>query len=111
MLRLKLSVVFFSLAISASANAQWMVAVSFKGPATLVLHEPVIVEFSIENGLTEPIGLDFGLDRQENFVVAIRQPDGTLVQVPPLPIHDGLNRIGRVSIKAGDHYAQKLVLN
>jgi hypothetical protein len=55
--------------------------------------------------------LDLGLDRKENFVIAIRQPDGTLVQVPRLPRHDGLNRIGGVYIKAGDRHLQKLVLN
>jgi hypothetical protein len=111
MLGLKLCVTFFCLSISASATAQPLVAVSYKGPANSVLHEPVVVEFSIENVLTESIDLDFGLDRKENFVIAIRQPDGSLVQAPPLPIHDGLNRIGRVSIMAGDRYEQKLVLN
>jgi hypothetical protein len=28
-----------------------------------------------------------------------------------LPRHDGLNRIGRISIRSGDRYEQKLVLN
>jgi uncharacterized glyoxalase superfamily protein PhnB len=103
--------VLLCLALSSSEKAQSLVAITYKGPANLTLHEPIIVQFSIENGSPESVRLDLGLDRKENFIVEIGQPDGVRVQARQLPMHAGLNRRGKVSVAPGDRYQQKLVLN
>jgi hypothetical protein len=101
----------FCLAFSSGEKAQSLMAITYKGPADLTLHEPIVVQFSIENGSPELARLDLGLDRKENFIIEIGQPDGVRVQARQFPMHDGLNRRGRVSVASGDRYQQKLVLN
>jgi hypothetical protein len=99
------------LAIPSGATGQSPVEVGYKGPDGPVLHEPIVVEFSIQNASQESIGVDLGDDSKANFVIEIRKPDGVLFQAPPLPEHDGLHRRGRIPIPSRGRYDQKMVLN
>lgn len=74
------------------------------------LHEPVLIEFSIHDGLTEAIQFDLGHNRRSNFQFTITKPGGRRVQVPRLS-EGGLGLVGRLSLEPGGEYTQKLLLD
>jgi hypothetical protein len=76
----------------------------------VTLHEPVFVDFSIHNGLQEDIAFDLGHDRKSNFEFTITKPDGSSFRAPRLS-EEGLGRVGRMSLKPGESYRQKLLVN
>jgi hypothetical protein len=86
------------------------VTVSYKITSPITLHEPVIVAFSIKNGLDEQVKFDLGHNRKSKFLFAITQPNGSVVNPPPLS-EEGIGRIGRLSLGPGENYSQELVLN
>jgi hypothetical protein len=62
------------------------VTISFTTPEPKVsLHEAVYIQFSIHNGLDEEVRFDMGLDGKHNFEFSVKQPDGSLIRVPPHP--------------------------
>ena len=88
-----------------------LVSVAFD-PPRLVLHEPVLVDFRVENNLTEAIHVDLGWNRTDAFALSIQQPDGTIVQAPPpRPPMGGLGLRGEMTVKDGSSFSQKLLLN
>jgi len=86
------------------------VVVSYRAPSSFVVHEPVLVMFTIDNQMSEPISFDVGYNRIASFAVSVTRPDGTVVQPPaPLP-KNGVLRHGRFSLGAGTVYSQQLLL-
>jgi hypothetical protein len=92
------------------AGQALLVTVSYRGPTQLALHEPVLIEFNVQNFMNEAIRFDLGLNRTSSFFMTITRPDGTIVQASP-PAVDGPIRIGRVSVARGASYSQELPLN
>lgn len=76
----------------------------------LTLHEPVVLNFTVENGFTQPVKLDLGQDRKGGFLVTVTRPDGEEVQVPRFS-REGVARLGNLSIEPGQTYSQRLLLN
>jgi curli biogenesis system outer membrane secretion channel CsgG len=76
----------------------------------LTLHEPVILNFTVENRPAQPIKLDLGQDRKGGFSFTIKRPDGSDVQLPQFR-KEGIARIGKLSLEKGQTYTQKLLLN
>jgi hypothetical protein len=91
--------------------AQESVAQSFRAlDDSLTLHEPVLVEFSLLNGLQDTVQADLGFNRKRNFEFAITAPDGARISAPPVD-EGGLGQIGQISLQAGETYSQVLILN
>lgn len=78
--------------------------------AELTIHEPVVLNFNLSNGLAVPITFDLGQDRKEAFSIAVTRPDGTRVETSRLA-PGGLSRIGKLTINPHQTYAQRLLLN
>jgi hypothetical protein len=77
---------------------------------TVCLHEPVSVVLALKNDMEQPLSLDLGDDRISNIEVDVFSPDGRHI-LHHIPTHQGLARIGRITIAAGQSYSQTLVLN
>ena len=88
-----------------------MVKLSFTAQNPMpILHEPVVVDFTIENGLSESLSFDLGHDRTGNFEFTITRPDGSVVR-PPRLNPEGLGRLGKMTLAPGQSYIQRLLLN
>lgn len=99
-----------SLALAPSnPAAQSQALASFTAPVHLVFGEPVVIEVKVDNTLPEPIHVDLGRDRKENFAIVVKRPDGSVVS--PRLTFDGLLRVGRISIGPNAQYSQHLLLN
>jgi len=95
----------------AMAQMEEGVNVSFALPeSSVTLNEPIFVDFSIHNGLTESIRFDLGKDLKTNFDFMITHPDGSKVQAPRLPT-GGIGQIGKRSLVPKTTYTQRLLLN
>src|SRR3981081_2289768 len=88
----------------AAAGQTPLVTVSYRGPTQLALHEPVLIEFNVQNFMNEAIRFDLGLNRTSSFFLTMTRPDGTIVRASP-PAVDGPIRIGRVSIARDASYS------
>ena len=77
----------------------------------VTMHEPVIVRFDVSNESTQPITLQLGTDRKENFSLAIQRPDGSKHERPPLPLREGAFRLGNVDLGPGKRLREQLLLN
>jgi hypothetical protein len=74
------------------------------------LCEPVFVDLSVHNGLSERISFDLGHNRKSNFEFSITEPDGAIVR-PPRLSEDGLGRLGKISLEPDEKYTQRLLAN
>lgn len=63
------------------------VAIAFTAPATVSLHEPVIVQMTIQNTTGGPIEIDYGADRLEHVRVEHTSPAGAQ-DTTPLTLYD-----------------------
>lgn len=70
-------------------------------PSAITLHEPLIVHFDVLNESMQPITLQLGTDRKENFSLVIQWPDGSKHERPPLPLREGAFRLGNVDLGPG----------
>lgn len=86
-----------------------VLSVSFKAPAQLTLHEPVLAELAIDNPAERPVVIDLGLGRTQFITVTVTLPDGSVVS-PRLGLRDGLHRLGKTEIPAKSRYTQQLLL-
>ena len=92
-------------------SAQETVVTKFKlNSPTITLHEPVVMNFTILNVLRNSIQFDLGNNRKGNFQFAVTTPQGEKIPLPRI-IEDGLTRVGKVSLDAGQTYTQMLLLN
>lgn len=80
-------------------------------PAVVTMHEPVIVRFDVFNDSMQSITLRLGVDRKENFSLAIQWPDGSEHKRPPLPRREGAFRLGNVDLGPGERLRHQLLLN
>ncbi len=76
----------------------------------VTLHEPVTAALTVQNGLSKPVVLDLGDDRKNDIVVKTIFPDGS-ARSNRLPNHEGLARLGQVTLAPGESYSQVLVFN
>jgi hypothetical protein len=76
----------------------------------ITLHEPVILNFAIENDTSVTLLVNLGANRKEVFAFTIRKPDGSNVELPPKRA-EGSSMIGRVSLQPAQDFKQKLLLN
>jgi hypothetical protein len=74
------------------------------------LHEPIILNLTIENSTSERLVVDLGANRKEVFLFTIKKPDGSRIELP-LKTPEGSAMIGRVPLRPGQTYTQKLLLN
>jgi hypothetical protein len=82
--------------------------------AEITLHEPVIVNFTVYNGLSRLTRIDLGADFKENFAIAVKLPDGKIIKARQLAIFGpggGSSLIGILSLTPGETYKQGLLLN
>lgn len=76
----------------------------------IVLHQPVLLNFIVQNNFAQTIKLDLGQNFKEGFLFTVVFPNGKKVQLPQLT-RDGFSSIGDVSLKSQETYTQKIVLN
>lgn len=74
------------------------------------LHEPVVLNFTVENNLPQPVKFDLGQNRKGGFTFTVTQPDGKRVELPQYSMM-GLSRPGAVRLDAAQTYQQSLLLN
>jgi hypothetical protein len=87
------------------------VTVSFRLEQERVsLHEPVIVELAVRNGLDEDVKLDLGLNREGNLRFRVIGPQGNPVDVSPRPV-EGLNRTGKILVEPRQTYVGHILIN
>lgn len=76
----------------------------------LVLHEPVIVNFVVDNHSTTRLQFDLGTGRKGSFLLSVIEPGGKKVSLPRF-YQGGFSRLGLVSVDPGTQYAQRLLLD
>jgi hypothetical protein len=87
------------------------VAVSFSlEEASVTLHEPVLLDFSVRNSSTEAIKFDLGFDAKEGFRFSVGVRGGAMVKLPPYS-RGGLGVGGKRTIGPGEAYIQPLLFN
>jgi hypothetical protein len=77
---------------------------------TATLNEPVFATLSTTNQLPEEVSLDLGSDRKGNLAFTITDPGGRRVPLPR-KIQEGMSRIGRMTLRPGETYKQKILLD
>src|ERR1035438_915557 len=76
----------------------------------VTLHEPVYVDFSLQNNSSEELILDLGAGAIGGFSFSVIPPNGSAVQ-PKAPGDDsGLSADSEVSVAAGRTYTKKLLV-
>jgi hypothetical protein len=77
--------------------------------AKITLHEPLIIDFVVNNTHAETLTFDLGPDRKENFRFTFTRPGGA-TQAQQLR-KEGVARLGKVTIQPGESYKQQLLVN
>ncbi|HEX7314400.1 MAG TPA: HEAT repeat domain-containing protein [Pyrinomonadaceae bacterium] len=94
-----------------AAEATGEVVVAYSPPTRqLTLREPVFVDFTVRNGLDQPVRLDLGQDRKESFRFVVIKPDGARATLPPWR-REGVSRIGELSVAPREEFTERLLLN
>jgi hypothetical protein len=76
----------------------------------VVLHQPVLVNFIIQNNLSEAVKLKLGQNYKQGFLFSVVTPNGKRVQLPQLT-REGTSVIGDVLIEPQQTYTQKILMN
>ncbi len=93
------------------ARAEQRVDVSFTlAESSVTLHEPVYVDFTIQNDFGEEIQFDLGFDRLGSFTFSITDPTGWRRQVRVQP-REGMARTGTLSLGGGQTFKQRILMN
>lgn len=96
---------------NASAQEDAAKAVRFSLPSPrITLHEPAVVMFQAMNLTSTALQFDLGQDRKQNFLFALTLPTGERIELPRFR-KSGLARIGRIVLKPGQTYSQRLLVN
>jgi len=98
----------------APLSASPVVVVSYRGERKVVLRQPVVVQFRVDNQGVQPVRFDLGFNRTRNFLVTITLPNGQQVQAPLIPAVGGGDQVfgvGRRRLLPGEQYVQQLLLN
>jgi hypothetical protein len=114
-------VVYLSIMAAAQAapfpaplSASPTVVVSYRGERKVVLRQPVVLQFRVDNQGFQPVRFDLGFNRTRNFLVTITQPNGQRFQAPLVPAVGGGDQVfavGRRRLLPGEQYVQQLLLN
>jgi hypothetical protein len=76
------------------------------------LHEPVIIDITINNILKEPLRIDLGPDKRGAFRLTVVSPSGQRTQIPSLARKgEGIVFSGLISLNPGQSHTQSLVLD
>jgi hypothetical protein len=78
--------------------------------ASITVHEPIFVDFSVHNGRAEAINLDLGFNRESNFSFAITKEGGLTAQARRAEM-GGMGREGKISLSPNETHRQRLLLN
>lgn len=94
-----------------SATPAPEVSISFacRGPS-VTLHEPVYIDLTIRNGLSQAVTFDLGSNQEGNFQLLVIEPDGTRI-VPPRIKVGGFQRVGTISLAPAGTFQQALLVN
>jgi hypothetical protein len=93
---------------TATPPKQLRMSFEFK-ESTFTLHEPVILLFTVHNGLDQPVVLDLGVNKIQSFEFVLISPQGQTIQGRP-QLREGLGTLG-VLIEPGEDYQQEPILN
>lgn len=74
------------------------------------LHQPIILNFTVQNDFTQPVNLNLGQDRKEGFLFILTLPDGKKIQLPQYS-REGISRTGNLLLEPQQIYTQKILLN
>lgn len=74
------------------------------------LHQPLDVVLTLQNSSAQVANIDLGDNRNRNLLLTVITPEGTKHNLR-IAGHEGLARIGRISLSAGQTYSQHLLLN
>jgi hypothetical protein len=78
---------------------------------TVTEHEPIVVKFSFTNHDSYPVDLKLGYNREGGFVLTLKKPDGTILELPRRRAKEGLALIGSFALGPQAIYSQQLILN
>ena len=78
--------------------------------AKFSLHEPVAVDFVVKNDSSEAITFDLGADEKENFQLSLTRPNSASSQARRI-IKEGFAIRGKITIRPGQLYRQRLLIN
>lgn len=93
-------------------QGQEAVTVSFSlSSPTYTAHEPIVLNLTIRNNLTQPVELNLGENREGGFVFTVKRPDGVLIQPRTAEDWGGFTRLGKFSVSPEETYTQQLLLN
>lgn len=85
--------------------------VSFSPPSTdITLHEPLIITFTVNNSLGEPLTFDLGQHRKQNFRLTLTRPNGASTTAQN-ELREGISIPGTVKIQPGKSYNQPILVN
>jgi hypothetical protein len=102
----------FGLVTSAYSGEPGQVRVHYRlRTDTVVLHAPIVLLFTVHNGLTEPVTLNLGIDNAQFFQLSLATPDGKTLMSKPLRTEGFFSGTGIVTVRPGQEYEQKLLLN
>jgi hypothetical protein len=85
-------------------------AATFSLPSQSVgLHEPVLLDFELQNLQAQPVHFDLGLNRAANFEVTVTDPSGATTTSRLSSA--GFGSSGEVSLEPGENFQHTLLLN
>ncbi len=79
--------------------------------SSIALNEPVLLLFSLRNGLSQGVTLTLGRQSRQYFQFSLTTPDGQTLQEGPLPVGGVTFGSGKVTVAPGADYQQRLLLN
>lgn len=86
-----------------------VVSVILRAPAA-TLHEPIIADLFVDNGLDEEVTVDLGHNRKSNLAFTIAKGDGPAIPLPKLS-EDGFGAMGIITLLPTEQYHQALLLD
>ncbi len=89
------------------------VTISFSiADKSLVLNQPVVLDFEALNSSVTDLVLDLGYRRKENFVFRLVLPNGKEISIPRLEFErSGYGGSGIMAVRPKQNYSQRLVLD
>ncbi len=105
---LALCIIVYEVGVSMQPPGNRIITFSLAS-AKFSLHEPVVINFAVKNKFSEPITFDLGADRVENFQLNLTRPNGASNQARR--IIEGFAMTGKITIRPGQLYRQRLLIN
>src|SRR5262245_43741586 len=98
---------------TASPIAQADLALTYRLPTKLTLHEPVVLQFGAFNGAASVVSLDLGYRSLSQFRFELVRPDASVVNIRPTQPGEasGFGTLDKVDIRQRRQYSQSIVLS